>query len=341
MNHGYQQAIRCLSADLETVLQRVPVEAQRDVTEIRMRVHKPLILHTGRSMYFIKEDGNLVPIQATGMVTVTPKQMEESFGRMCGYSVYSHQEEVAQGFLTVQGGHRAGVCGTAVLENGRVTHMKQISSINLRVAHQVQKASEPLLKALGSKPASLLIAGAPASGKTTILRDLCYKMCGGSLGRYYKAAVIDERHEIAAAAAGVPQYDLGVTCDVLDGFPKEQGILHAVRTLSPEFILCDELGGEKEVQAVQQAMYCGVSMIATVHCGSLHELSARPQLVSLLSQRAFEYVAFLKGRPALGEIASIYKAGDCIREMDRRNVHSSHHNHSGVYEIGGFHKTVI
>ena len=341
MNQGFLQAIRCLSGELETVLRKIPKQAQGEITEIRMRINKPLTLHTGQSMYFVKEDGSLVPIQTTGMVMVGPRQMEESFSRICGYSVYSHQEELNQGFLTVEGGHRAGICGTAVMDGGKIVHIKQISSLNLRVAHQVARASEPLLKAMDGRPVSLLLAGAPASGKTTILRDLCYKMCCGCMGRYYKTTVIDERHEIAAMSGGVAQYDLGVTCDVLDGFPKEQGILHAVRTLSPEFIFCDELGGEKEVQAVKQAMYCGVSMVATVHCGSMGELCGRPHLVSLLRQNAFQYVVFLKGRPALGEIAGVYKAGDCIREMDRRNVYSAHNHHAGIYEIGSFHKTVI
>ena len=145
-----------------------------------------------------------------------------------------------------------------------------------------------------------------------MLRDLARQLAGGSRDGYRKVAVVDERGELGSAVQGGLQNDLGVSCDLLNGYPKAQGILQAVRVLSPEYIICDELGGNDDAQAVEAGMFSGAVMIATVHAGSREELLQRPVCRRMLETGAFGYVALLTGRRQPGKIAGIYKVGDLL-----------------------------
>ncbi|MFR2562105.1 MAG: stage III sporulation protein AA, partial [Anaeromassilibacillus sp.] len=182
-------------------------------------------------------------------------------------------------------------------------------SINIRIARQVYGCASAVLQAVGKNlREGVLIAGAPASGKTTILRDMARQLSSGLCGDVRKVAVVDERGELAGTYRGVPQNDLGPCCDVLDGYPKGEGILQAIRSLSPEFIICDELGGLADVEAAAQGLNAGVGMISSVHAGNVRELLRRQQAVSLLHTGAFGYVVLLEGSREPGRVAEVYKA---------------------------------
>lgn len=199
----------------------------------------------------------------------TAEETADFFARVCRYSVHSYQEEIARGFVTLDGGHRVGICGTAVTENGKIVFLKDVSGLNIRIAHQVLGCADEIFERFfADELYSLLIAGKPLSGKTTVLRDLARR-----LGEHHRVTVIDTRNEISASVRGVPSLDIGLNTDVLCGCGKSEGILMALRSMSPEVIICDEIAHDEA--AVEQALFCGVKVIAAAHAGSLADLDRR------------------------------------------------------------------
>ncbi len=198
-------------------------------------------------------------------------EIADCFAEICRYSVHSFQEEIAQGFVTLDGGHRVGICGTAVMSGGKIEMFKDISGLNIRIAHEVKGcADEVYSRFFSGGLRSVLIAGKPLCGKTTVLRDLARR-----LGERHRVTLIDSRNELSASFHGTPTLDIGLNTDVICGCPKSDGIMLALRTLSPEVIICDEIGNNES--ALEQALFCGVKLIASAHAASLDELHKRPQ----------------------------------------------------------------
>ena len=182
-----------------------------------------------------------------------------------------------------------GIAGSAVYQEGKLVQMRHISGLNFRVSHAVTGCAESLYRrTCARQPASLLLVGAVGSGKTTMLRDLCRL-----LGASHRLTLVDERSEIAAVHHGVPQYDVGLHTDVLDGFPRAEGLLTALRVMTPEVLVCDEIGTEADAQAILGIHGCGVSVIASAHGTSWEDLERRPVLRQLLEQGVFRYAAIL------------------------------------------------
>ena len=210
-------------------------------------------------------------------------------------SVYAWEDELAQGFCTLPGGHRAGLCGRALRRQGRVAGQKAFSSVCLRVAREVPGAADPVLRLLARTPSGaqcpgLLLYGPPGSGKTTVLRDLCRQIAAGGPEHGLaprRVAIVDERSEIAACAGGVPQFDLGPRTDVQDGWPKADGLLALIRGMGPEVVACDEIGGVADARALAEAARCGVTVLATAHAGDTDDLWRRPGLRPALRSGAF------------------------------------------------------
>lgn len=212
-------------------------------------------------------------------------EIAECFAEICRYSVYSFEAEIAQGFITLDGGHRVGICGTAVTKDGRIASIKDISGLNIRIAHQQLGCADELFRrAFSDGIHSLLLGGKPLSGKTTVLRDLARQ-----LGARHRVVLIDSRGELSASVRGAPTFDIGLNTDALCGCEKSEGIMLALRSLSPEIIICDELGNDEA--AVEQAMFCGVKLIASAHAESIGQLRQRPSTRGILP--FFERVAVL------------------------------------------------
>ena len=236
--------------------------------------------------------------------TLTQPQVAQMAEALCEHALYARAEEQRQGFVTLRGGHRMGLCGRVIAQGQNVRALREISSLCIRVARQWRGASQSLLPYLldgDGRVHSTLMLGLPGMGKTTMLRDAC--RCLSERGIH--VCVVDERSEIAAMCAGVPQLDVGPNTDVLDGCSKESGMRWMLRAMSPEVLATDELGGALDVQAVQEAARSGVSVMATLHGRDLETALSHGALYQLARERLFERYVLLDAQ-RVGTIAAVY-----------------------------------
>ena len=254
---------------------------------------------------------------------VTPKDLSDTFIKICDYSIYSFQSQIKNGFITFRGGHRAGFCGTAITDNQKITNIRNISSINIRIAKEVKGSADEIMKILGTNPSGTLLVGPPASGKTTLLRDISRRLSNGEISSIRKVTIVDERGEIGAVYQGIPQCDIGF-CDIMDGYPKGIGILQAIRVLSPDIIVCDEVGSESEVNSIEESLNAGVGIISSIHSGSIDELLNRKQGKRLLNSGAFKRVILLDNKDIPGKIKDVYK----VDELNVKNFRNANDNSS-------------
>lgn len=236
-------------------------------TEVRLRVNSPVMLLKGREEFFLHNDGGICS-RAENACIVSVNEIREMMEYISNFSVYAYEEELRQGFLTISGGHRVGICGKVVLSEGKIKTIRNISFLNIRLAREIKGCAAGLLPFLfeGERLCHTLLVSPPACGKTTILRDFIRCISDGSsefCGR--KTVVIDERSELAACCHGIPQNDVGFRTDVLDGCPKTLGMELVLRSMSPEVIAVDELGGESDVNLIEKSMHCGCTILATAH----------------------------------------------------------------------------
>ncbi len=275
--------------------------------EIRLRADRPLLLRCPDGEYAVRGDGTLTTDAAQGY-RATRQELDESLEYIAGYSLYAFDEELKRGFLTVPGGHRVGVAGRLVMEGDRVQCIRHISFINVRLAHQLIGCADGVLPYLveDGEICHSLIISPPGCGKTTLLRDLIRQISDGS--RYAGGrcvGVVDERCELAGSYQGIPQNDLGARTDVLECGPKSAGMMMLLRSMSPQVMAVDEIGGPGDGDALEQVFHCGCKLIATVHGTSLEDIRRKPLLGRLVAERLFERYVVL-GRGKAGQILGIY-----------------------------------
>ena len=228
--------------------------------EIRLRVGRPLFLTYDGGECFLKRPGQ-------EQYLVTREDLKETLEYVTGYSLYAYEDEIRQGYISVQGGHRVGVTGKVILDRGRIMGMKYISCINVRLAHEVQGCADSIMSYIRTQNwvANTLIISPPRCGKTTLLRDIIRQLSNGWADTQgLTVGVVDERSELAGCYQGIPQNDLGMRTDVLDCCPKSEGMQMLVRSMSPDVVAVDELGCEEDFKAVETVIHCGLQ--ADCHC---------------------------------------------------------------------------
>lgn len=311
MDEKFVQALKGLPAAIANLLLKIPAEIQPGVREICMRASKPLALVTVEGELFLQKDSTLCKEPGFNAYIIGKQEIDECIKILTEYSIHSHKDKINKGFITILGGHRAGVVGTSVMSGGNIVAVTDISSISVRIARQIKGVSTELLSCIYSKAlCSTLIVGAPSSGKTTLLRDMTRQISNGILGRYTKVSLIDERGEIAAMKDGVSQNDVGLLTDVFDGYNKGQGMTIAIRSMSPKLIVLDEIGSSDDSVAIEQSMHAGVDVIATTHAGSIEELTKKVHIMSLIQCGAFKKIVLLEGSQNPCKIAAILEASD-------------------------------
>lgn len=306
---AFDSAVEVLSEDIREVLKNIPDSKKNTIQEIRIRTNKPLALSDGAVTVFTDNNGKIMYTMNDRNFIVSQRSVYDTFRRLCDYSVYSRQDEIKNGFITVKGGHRVGLCGTAVLTDGKISALNDISSMNVRIARQVFGVSQEIIDHLYPFDSGVLIAGMPSSGKTTLLRDLARSLSLGIGCHIMRTTVIDERGELSGTYSGSAYNDMGLS-DVLNGYPKGEGIIHAVRAMSPQIIICDELGTHEDCQLVSQGFNAGATVIASIHAGSYRELLKRKQAVELLETGAFGNIVILSSSNSPCKIAEFIKVGE-------------------------------
>lgn len=291
----YKQIMNILSRDVKGILHEQNLQI-RDLQEIRLRAGCPIIL-------FYQGKEKIIPMQ------ITERNIRETLDYVSNYSLYAYENELKQGFITIEGGHRVGMAGQVMIENGRIKNMKQISSLNIRVSHEIIGCADKLFPYIthNKQMYHTLLISPPRCGKTTILRDLIRQISDGN--KWVKGCtvgVVDERSELAGCYQGVPQNHMGMRTDVLDGCPKADGMLMLIRSMSPQVIAVDEIGASEDVQAIKYAMHCGCKMLATVHGESLEEIQRKPLFEEMMKEQCFERYVLLNNKRNIGDIAGIY-----------------------------------
>lgn len=275
------QVLCYLTPELVDAVRALPPQTQNRLEELRMRLgFEPTIVI----------DGVEAPLSLQRPLTVGRRELDFLLNAASGYSAYAADDTLRHGFLPLPGGHRLGLCGTAVLQKGEVSTIHTISSANLRIARAWFGTADALFQSLLEEPESTLIVGPPGSGKTTVLRDLARQLSDkGNM----RVGVADSRGELAACHDGAPQLYVGRRTDVVSLMPKDWAVELLVRVMNPHWVALDEITAAEDVEAVVRASYCGVRLLATAHAFSPEDLRRRPVYRALLDAGVFQRLAVL------------------------------------------------
>lgn len=295
-----KKILRYFPSRLSEALENLDDWSIAHLYEINIRSSLPVVLSVNNRRGFLTQSGRFTNFYTSGLLTLDENEVKQVFERMCQYSVYAQTNNIINGFITIENGCRVGVYGTAVNEENSIVSVRNISGLNVRIASEYSGISESICNMFASEKNNVLICGPPTSGKTTLLKDLCKNLsdCYG-----YKLSVIDERSEFK-------DYYMGFNTDVLCGYPKAEGAMIALRTLSPEIIVFDELGSVTEVETVLQGVNSGVAFVMSIHCRNKNEAFMKKQVKRLLDFKAVDYLAFLKNKAEVEEIVSLKEIGD-------------------------------
>jgi stage III sporulation protein AA len=295
----------------EEILKVLPIKISNEVKEfllkdsiqeIRIKVNKPIII-------------NLANKEVVLNIITTLDDIKQILVRISNYSLYAYEEEIKQGYITIKGGHRIGIAGECVLAQGEVRTIRNVSSLNIRICREVKGCSNEVMKFISTSDRvfNTLIVSPPKCGKTTILRDIARNISNGmpiNNLRGKKVSIIDERSEIASCFNGIPQLDVGIRTDILDNCLKKDGMIMSIRSLSPDILICDEIGTEGDIEALNMAFNSGVNIIVTIHGYSIEDIYKRRVFKELLENSILDRIVVLSNRNGPGTIENVYLIGD-------------------------------
>ncbi|HEY8392056.1 MAG TPA: stage III sporulation protein AA [Capillibacterium sp.] len=295
-----------LRQTLENLRRAVPGEWGK-LEEIRLRAEQPLQVEMGQSL-LVTSAGE--PTKDAGRaLRVTAEDVLRTLQLMGGNSLYTLEEELKEGFLTLPGGHRVGLAGECLVEGGRLLRLKRVTSLNLRIARELKGIGRILLPLLtqAGRPLRTIIISPPQAGKTTLLRDLIRSFSNGEEGLApVKVGLVDERGEVAGCFRGVPQLDVGVRTDVLTGCPKREGVFLLLRSMGPQMIATDEIGRPGDVELIEEILNTGVGFLTTAHAWDTKDLALRPSLQRLWARGLVERVVVLSRRLGPGTLEGVW-----------------------------------
>lgn len=284
-DQSFEQATAVLPLDLRRQVERAPEDWRQDAEELRLRVGSPLSILTGAGERPVP---NGTPVTGYDLRTVLEIASQAS--------AHTVLEQVRRGFVTIAGGHRIGLCGTAAVEGGMIVDLRTLSSLAIRVARAIPGLAAEVVPRLleNGRPQNTLILAPPGAGKTTLLRDLIRALSQGEGVPPLRVGVADERGELAALRDGKPQFDLGPHTDIMDGCSKAAGTEMLLRGMNPQVIAVDEITAPADVEAVLQAAGCGVALLATAHGEQAADLSRRPVYRPLLEGGIFRKLVTIR-----------------------------------------------
>jgi stage III sporulation protein AA len=271
---------------------------ENSVQEIRIKANKPVI--------FVLDGKEIISPKVANA-----EDLKIIMQKISNYSLYAFEEDIKQGYITIKGGHRVGICGKCILEGNSIKSIKYISSINIRISRAVENCSKKFIPYMfnGKRLLNTIIISPPKCGKTTVLRDLAKNISDGinSMGiDGRKVCIIDERSELAACYEGIPQMNVGMRTDVLDSCIKSEGIMMAIRSMSPDVIVCDEIGREEDMKSILSALSCGVNVITSIHGFGIEDLYKRFVFKNLIDNKVFDRAIVLSNRKGISTVEYIY-----------------------------------
>ena len=280
--------LKCFPIHIRDILNKNLTNEELELLEeIRVRNNLPLICKIGQADKVLN-------------YKILTEDINYIFQKICENSIYTYQNQIANGYITIQGGNRVGIVGTAVLHEDKVTNFNYISGLNFRISRQILGCSNSIMQKIINKEQNTiyntLIISMPGMGKTTLLRDIIRNISNGIEGLIDGAniAVIDERGEISATFKGIMQNDLGIRTDVVNDIPKHIGMRLAIRSMSPKVLAADEIGSKEDSEAINYAMCCGVKGIFTAHGESIEDVCKNPELKELINNKTIERVVLIK-----------------------------------------------
>ncbi len=303
----WDSIIKFLPTRIGNAVEGINNQVKKQLEEVRIRAERPLMVHWHGLDSCIDPEGGM----CVGSNALIPDEGEcrNFMENICRHSVYAVEEQLKYGYITLEGGFRIGLGGKAVMEGGEVRTIRECMSFNIRIAREIKGCANKLIGNIKRNDGSIfstILISPPQKGKTTLIRDAARQISNGIGIKPHKVCVIDERSEIGSCTNGIPQMDLGIRTDILDSFPKDRGIMQALRSLSPEVIITDEIGGRADADAVEEAANCGVCIIATMHGCTPEDIRNRPALRALLDTSVFDRFVLLGDSLGKGTIEGVY-----------------------------------
>ncbi|MGA9172428.1 MAG: stage III sporulation protein AA [Thermoactinomyces sp.] len=300
--------LRILPLALRELVQSLPRTILECLEEIRIRQDRPLEIITSEQSWFVNHLAQLTQ-SPRGSIIPGKEDCLKILNLISNHSLYAMDEELRRGFVTIEGGHRVGLVGRVVMEQGKVKLLRDVTGFNVRIARQIKGVGEPLVPFVfpHGRAENVLIVSPPQCGKTTLIRDLArLASLGGDHHDSHKVGIVDERSEIAGSVGGVPQHDVGPRTDVLDACPKAEGMMMMIRSMSPDVLVVDEIGSREDSEAVHEAIYAGIRLFVTVHGQSVDDIRRRPILSELMEEEVFSRVIVLSRSKGPGTVEAIY-----------------------------------